>query len=329
MTSDRNKANWSNYWRGRTAGEVGDALVGGEGVGIEHSTELANFWQSELEGLKSDISVLDLACGAGSVLRHAHKLGFSNLSGIDISEDAIAAMQAAITGATGIVGPVDKMPLMDDEFDLVVSQFGFEYAGSKEAVLNTARDVVRVLKPSGRFVAICHIQDGGIDKEVGGHLVSIEQLEQTGFIAASKNLFEALFAAEADPSETNKLRFNEASQALSEPRQSIETYLATAPSGDGQIQQLGQHLLAGAADLFARRQAYALGDITGWLDGMQSEIDAYKGRMASMKQAALDEAACKSILTVFEQAEFETTPPSPLHFGDEQEPAAWILKAGS
>jgi len=329
MTSDENKADWSNYWQGRTASEVGDALVGGKGVGIEHSSELAEFWQAELIDLKFDIAILDLACGAGSVLRHAHELGFHNLSGIDISEDAIAAMQAKITGATGIVGPVDSMSMMDAEYDMIVSQYGFEYAGSEQAVLNTAREAVRVLKSTGRFVALCHVQNGGIDKEVSGHLVSIAELEATGFIKAAKNLFKTLFTVESDPSEENKEKFNAASQALNEPRRLLEAYLGTNAEGEGQTHKLGQHLLAGAADLFARRQAYALEDITGWFDGMQSEINAYKGRMNSMKQAALDDATCTSILAIFEQAGFHTAPPKPLHFGDEQEPAAWILKAGS
>jgi SAM-dependent methyltransferase len=328
MTGDRNKADWSNYWQGRTAGEVGDALVGGGGVGIEHSTELADVWHDALEGFKPDISVLDLACGAGSVLRHAHKLGFSELSGIDISQDAIAAMQATINGATGIVGPVDKMPMADGQYDLVVSQFGFEYAGSETAVLNTAKEAVRILTPNGKFIAICHIQDGGIDREVSGHLEAIKELEATGFVQASKDLFAVLFAAEAEPSEENQARLNQASQALQGPRTYLNDWLNTESSGDGQIKQLGHHLFTGAADLFARRQAYALEDITGWLDGMQHEIDAYKGRMASMKQAALDEQTCEAILDIFGKAGYEPSPPKPLHFGNETEPAAWILKAG-
>lgn len=328
MTSDQNKADWSNYWLGRTAGEVGDALVGGGGVGIEHSTELADFWISALEGFEPNIALLDLACGAGSVLRHAHKLGFENLSGIDISDDAITAMHAMINGATGIVGPVDKMPMDDAQYDVVVSQFGFEYAGSELAILNTAKEAVRVLTPNGKFIAVCHFKNGGIDREVSGHLEEIKELEATSFVQASKDLFVALFAAEANPSEFNQTNLNQAVQALTEPRENLNDWLRRNSSGDGQIKQLGQHLFSGAADLFARRQAYALEDIAGWLNGMQFEIDAYKGRMASMKQAALDQKMCGAILDVFEQAEYTPSPPKPLHFGDETEPAAWILMAG-
>ena len=328
MTSDQNKADWSNYWQGRTAVNAGDALVGGGGVGIEQSTELADFWHSELHGFETDISVLDLACGAGSVLRHAHKMGFTNLAGIDISDAAIAAMQSTITGAIGIVGPVDKMPLKDNHYDLVVSQFGFEYAGEEKAVLNTAKEAVRILKPHGKFVAVCHIEGGGIDKEVGIHLAAINDLEATGFVQASKDFFIALNADETHPGDKNKQAFERASQALAAPRDALTKWLSQGLAGDEQIKQLGQHLFAGAADLFARRHAYALEDITGWLDGMQYEIDAYRGRMSSMQKAALNEKTCEAILDVFRQDGYEPLSPQSLHFGNETLPAAWILKAG-
>lgn len=100
-------------------------------------------------------------------------------------------MRATIKGTAGIVGPVDKMPLKDNHYDLVASQFGFEYAGSESAVLNTAKEVVRVLAPGGSFIAICHIRDGGVDWQVSGYLASINNLEATGFVGAAKDYFAA------------------------------------------------------------------------------------------------------------------------------------------
>lgn len=326
MTRNGNKADWSNYWQGRTANASGDALVGG--VGIEHSKELADFWSKELGGFAPQVSILDLACGAGSVLRHAHRLGFQDVSGIDISDDAIAAMQSSIPNAKGMVGPVDKMPFGDANFDLVVSQYGFEYAGGEDAILKTTQEIARVLKDDGHFIAVCHIKDGGIDREVRGHLTAIETLENTGFIRASKDLFHALYAAYNDPIEASKQNFNTAAAALIEPREALNQFINASGAADDQIKQLAQHLMAGAADLYKRHQAYALEDVMGWLTGMQSEIDAYKGRMASMRNAALDEAVCQSLLSVFESAGYSPASPTPLHFGDEPHPAAWILKAG-
>ena len=52
--SDQNQLDWSNYWQGRTAEQVGDAMVG---VGIERSAELATFWNAELSDLKKSATV--------------------------------------------------------------------------------------------------------------------------------------------------------------------------------------------------------------------------------------------------------------------------------
>ena len=325
MTEDRNKTDWSNYWQGRTATESGDAMVG---VGIERSAELAKFWEAQLEGSTADAKILDLACGAGSVLRHAYRLGFNNLTGIDISEDAINAMKAAIPGAIGFVSPVNAMPFDDKSYDLIVSQFGFEYAGNETHVLATAQEIARLLNPGGKFVAVCHVKDGGIEREVAGHLSAISKLENCGFVETSRTLFEAVFKFEADASEENKTALGQAGDALARPREQLLAWLQAGPIGGDQIRQLGQHLYSGAMDLYDRRQAYALEDITGWLDGMQFEINAYKGRMASMKSAALDQARGEAILSNLENAGFKAAPLAHLFLSGDDEPAAWILKAG-
>jgi len=321
----QHEIDWSNYWQGRTAEQVGDSMVG---VGIERSTELASFWEKELLGLGKTDQLLDLACGAGSVLRHAQGLGVGKLSGIDISADAIAAMQKAIPDAKGFVGPVDAMSFEDHSYEMVVSQFGFEYAGSAKNVLNTAREIARILKPGGKFAAICHVKDGGIENEVTGHLVAIADLERCGFIDAARDVFETAFALEKEQNDETHAAFQKASQALSGPRDQISAWLQTGQAKDNQILQLGKHLHVGTIDLFNRRKAYELEDITGWLDGMQYEIDAYKGRMASMRTAALDKPACKAILDVLAGAGFSKSEPEHLFMAGDSEPAAWILKAG-
>jgi SAM-dependent methyltransferase len=323
--SEQSRNNWSNYWQGRTAEQVGDAMVG---VGIERSAELAAFWDGALAGLGKTAKILDLACGAGSVLRHADRLGVGKLTGIDISKDAIEALKRAIPTAKGVVGPVDAMPFEDASFDMIVSQFGFEYAGTQEDRLATAKEIGRLLKPSGKFVAICHTKDGGIEREVGGHLVAIADLERCGFIEAARDVFKTAFALDAAPGDETHAAYQEASRKLKAPRDEITAWLKTGLVQDDQIQKLGHHLYGGTIDLFNRRKAYALEDIMGWLDGMQHEIDAYKGRMASMQAAALDREGCEAILAVLDAAGFAPAPLEHLFLGSDTEPAAWILKAG-
>lgn len=69
-----NEHDWSNYWQGRNATDQAsdEALVG---VGIENDAKLSEFWQECFSELKPEYEVLDMACGAGSVLKHAKKNG--------------------------------------------------------------------------------------------------------------------------------------------------------------------------------------------------------------------------------------------------------------
>jgi len=322
--ADNNKQNWGNYWQGRTADNVGEALVG---VGIEHNEKLASFWIACLEGLNKKSNILDIACGAGSVLRHAKANGFVSLTGVDISKDAIVSMQKEFPKAVGIVAPVDATGLLDSDYDLVVSQFGFEYAGNNRQVLAAAREMARLVSNKGQFIALCHIKGGGIEKEVSGHLRDIKDMTNTGFIAASKAVFITLNSAEKMPTTTTKAAYEKAIQNLVGPRDELITWIASRKSSGGEIHAFGQHLYNGTIELFSRRKAFSLSDIIDWLDGVQSEIDAYRGRMQSMRQASLTEKDARNILSVFKDAGFATSQPEQFYLAGDENPAAWVLRA--
>jgi len=267
-----------------------------------------------------------MACGAGSVLRHAHHNGFTDLSGVDISEAAIKAMLSEFTSANGIVAPVDATGLAAGGYDMVVSQYGFEYAGSARQVLAAAKEMARLVRAGGQFIALCHIKDGGIEQEVSGHLSDIKAVSKTNFIPAAKAVFVAAERAEKTPTLATKKAYEKAVNALTGPRGKLTAWIA-GQDGNSEIHKLGQHLYSGTVDLFNRRKAYSLADILGWLDGMQSEIDAYKGRMLSMKQAALSEKHARDILNIFKDSGFEIEDPQKFYLESDTSPAAWILKA--
>lgn len=320
----KNQQDWGNYWQGRAGNSAGEALVG---VGIEHNAKLAEFWTGCFEGLNKDSKILDMACGAGSVLRHANANGFTNLSGVDISGDAITAMKRIFPNAEGIVAPVDDTGCTGASYDLVLSQFGFEYAGSNRHVLAAAREMARLVADKGQFIALCHIKDGGIEQEVSGHLRDIKDMTKPGFITAAKALFIALDAAEKSPSLATKAAYEKATHNLANPRDKLAAWLDAGHSERSEIHKLGQHLYSGTIDLFTRRKAFSLTDIIGWLDGMQAEIDAYRGRMQSMKQSALSEKNTRNVLSVFKQAGYSIEKPEQLFLARDTQPAAWILRA--
>lgn len=307
MTKGAGAQNWSNYWQGRAAQESGAALVG---VGIENDAEIAEFWDQKLKGLDRSTRVLDLACGAGSVLRRAEMSGFTNLTGADISQGAITALKDACPSAKGVVSPADRTPFDDEAFELVVSQFGFEYAG----VQSVGPEIARILAPQGRFIALAHKSASVIEQEVMGKRNEAQSILDTGFIVAAKQLFQVEMTGGDDTA------FKTALDAF-RPAQDGLMQIAR------QVEGLAAHLYQGTQDLYSRRQAYALEDVIGWLDGMEGEVQAYLGRMESMIEAALTEREAIAFLDQLRALGLNTHPPEVFTLGPDNETVAWILSA--
>lgn len=299
---------WSNYWEGRTGSQAGAALVG---VGIENDVEISAFWDEVLTGFKPGSRMLDLACGAGSVIRSADAAGFSNLTGADISSGAIAALGQAFPAARGVVAPADATGLDAGSFDLIVSQFGFEYAGA----VKTAPEIARLLAPSGTFTALVHKTGSAIEAEVSEKRAEAQAIMDTQFVQAAKTLFKA------DSQQGNEPAFNAAAQNF-RPAQGALLEIAREKEG------LAAHLYSGTQTMFQQRQAYELEDILAWLDGMDAEITAYRGRMQSMVQAAQSEADVKALGKALEAAGLICEPPDIFCTGFEQDELAWIIRAG-
>jgi 2-polyprenyl-3-methyl-5-hydroxy-6-metoxy-1,4-benzoquinol methylase len=104
----------------------------------------------------SGLRVLDIGCGEGYCSRELRRRGAAQVHGIDLSQSMIEAATLQETkDALGIsyeVGCATNLKQFDDgQFDLVIAVFLFNYltiAQTEECIA----EVVRVLRPSGRFV---------------------------------------------------------------------------------------------------------------------------------------------------------------------------------
>lgn len=305
--TENNSENWSNYWQGRTAGESGAALVG---VGVENDQDIAVFWDDVLSGYEKNVPLLDLACGAGSVIRRAEASGFTDLTGADISDAAIVALKDACPTAKGVVCPANETPFKDGAFTIVASQFGFEYAGAEQ----TASEIARLVAPGGTFIALAHKSGSAIEQEVLSKRAEAQAIKDTGFTDVAKNLFKV------DKTDGDDTAFGEALQAFRGPQDQL---LEIAKSAGG----LAGHLYQGTQQLYERRRSYDLADMTGWIDGMATEVEAYVGRMQSMVEAALTQKDLEAVLDKLKQAGLTCSDPETLVSGPQNEQLAWIIKA--
>lgn len=275
-------ADWSNYWQGREAETSGEVFAG-----IETSQVLAAFWQEALADAGGCI-VLDIACGAGSALKHAGAAEPALAIGLDISDAALRTAREALPSLAGIAAHGDRLPLADATVDRVISQFGFEYAG----IAAPATEIARVLGPGGRFTAIAHMQGGAIARECRAHVDWLDVIAASGFVAAARRFFTVLFGLERGGARGGEAELRAAIEAF----RAAQLAMAPAVAAGG----IAAHLQAGTQQLYERRQGYALVDITGWLDGMEAEIAAYRGRMEGMLAAALSEADARAVVAALD-----------------------------
>lgn len=312
--TDRGANDWSTYWSGRAS--LADQSEF-RAPAIEQDKDLGAFWQNELSTLPAEARFLDLACGAGTVIRHAHERGIKNRIGLDISPEAISLMMSRYPGTRGLVGSALDIPVASGSIDMLTSQFGFEYAG----VMDCLPAIVRALSPGGRFIALVHMSEGSIAVSSKRDVDEAKALADTGFFPAARRVFEAINAAEkAQKNPKESAEADEAIRALEGPRDAITRLAASG-------HQLALQTLTGTQMMFQRRKAYSLDDITGWLDRVEGENAAHMNRMQGMLDAALTKAEADLTLEALRARGLITGPAVAFRATPDTDPFAWILKA--
>jgi len=263
---NRQAQNWSAYWRQDGAG--GEVFVGPDGQG---NAEIAAFWRSLFAGLDVGSCVIDIACGAGSIFGQVPAPDNYELVATDLSIDALDLLRARTRGAGAVVASARALPFRQGSFDLVVSQFGVEYAGTE-----AFEQALRLLRPGGRIVTLSHIRDGYIDRRNATLQAGVRKAGDTGFIARAVRLTRAAFSG---------LGVEEAVRGFQPAESEMAAFVAEHPGG------VHGHLYTGFRQLFERRARYDEKDILGWLDGMVAELDLNRLRLDEMRGAALGDTA--------------------------------------
>ena len=110
--------------------------------------------------------LLDVGCGGGQLALLAASAG-ARVTGFDIAPNLLElARKRARTQNLSIhfdAGDVDAMPYKDDSFEVVVSLFRAMFAAQP---LQTANEMLRVLKPGGRLIMANWTPDGFIGQMV-------------------------------------------------------------------------------------------------------------------------------------------------------------------
>jgi len=301
--SDAEKG-WSDYWQKDSA--EGEVFVNARG---ERHPALAGFWGEVFAETRPGSRIIDLASGAGSVFAHLPTGQGYELHAADISEVALDALVERFPGVATTVCPADDLPFENAAFDLVLTQFGIEYAG-----IDAFGEAARLVAPGGRFVGLCHVAGGYIDSDNQAQLREAGTVLEQDFIGCAKVLAEAAFSG--DP-----VKLRSAQEAFA---------AAATPVGEGMRRHrkgIHTYLFQGFRQLYERRSQYDLADITGWLDAMRGELDVNLDRLARMCAAALSEDDVARIRQIFEDRGLEDVQCTPFMTPGNDLPVAWQMAA--
>lgn len=315
--------NWNNYWQGQIGKESGAALCG---VGIDQNEALEAYWTVFFKSLPKSSSVVDIACGAGAVLKHAKTSDLQNLTGVDISANAIATLTKAHPEITGKVCPADKLEFENDQFDIVVSQFGFEYAGSQKSILTAAGEMARILKPSGKIQLISHIKGGVIDLECRHSLSKAQLVQDSGFFKQVQTTLNTLFMVKSNDHQAN---ITTSIERMNEAANPIMHWLQKDKNKKTQFYNFIYYLLESTHTLLSNYSKYSQEECLNWLENMQSELEAYMGRMTSMTEAALDKKTAENITGIFAANGFSKTSLKEFSLKPNSPKGAWTISATS
>ena len=114
----------------------------------------ARFRQLALKELdiSSDTQILDLCCGAGQTTKFLVAQS-DRVTGLDVSPIALSRAADQVPQAKYVEGLAQKMPLADNQFDLVHTSSALHEMTSEE-LEQILQEVHRVLKPGGIFTFV-------------------------------------------------------------------------------------------------------------------------------------------------------------------------------
>ncbi|MEV0175811.1 class I SAM-dependent methyltransferase [Streptomyces sp. NPDC050803] len=145
--------------------EIGEAFEGFKSLPLMRYGEVPSFL-----GMVGDVSgksVLDLACGTGFYSREFKRRGASDVFGVDISGEMIAAAremeQREPLGVRYEVGDVIELGVLDRRFDIALGVQCLNYAQDIAEMERMCRNIHQSLVPGGEFFVLAQKPDYGFD----------------------------------------------------------------------------------------------------------------------------------------------------------------------
>ena len=181
---------WSRYW------QAGQLTSLPQDFAVNYEGEIYDYWVSYFSELPSAASVLDLCTGNGAVAllaqtfsdQQSKQLSITGLDGASISLEAIHKRYPDLSKQIDAVNFIDNQAIesmsLDEQFDLITSQYGIEYCDWSVV----ASTVTKHLKPGGQFVIITHAPETDITQYMKQERSEYDVVKEAKFFSAVDNI---------------------------------------------------------------------------------------------------------------------------------------------
>lgn len=273
MPEPESNVGWQHYWReNRLAACVPDNPASAAAIEAH--------WKAYFADLPDGTRVLDVATGNGVLLVWAaqaaagagKKLALTGVDLADIDPARFLPEHRAELANAKFIGKTaaESLPSDDGSFDVVVSQYGLEYA-DLEAALG---EVARVLAPYGQLHWLAHGADSQVVEQGRSRLADIELLlAKDGPFAAMKSYVTA---------RTRGRKVSRATQVLTEALRRAEAHCNSHPPAT-----LVHQLCGGILDTANQFEKYRPADVEHWLDENLRRLRGQRRRTADLLSACL------------------------------------------
>lgn len=294
---------WSDYWQ---AGSI-TTFMGR--FAQNYDGEIREFWHRVFEALPSGARIVDLATGNGALALLASQFSVDHDRGFEVTGVDFAATDPKETLEQQELGPaldsinfltstrIEATGLPDAEFDLVCSQFGFEYAALDAAVA----EVVRLLdKDTGVFAAMLHVESSVLLQQAREGVRQDMLCRKSGLLAAVKKLLRALEKVRELGEDPGK---DERCEKL---RHEINRITGKLHSAQSQYQDPGQlaYYLKSVMAMFdpAFVEGLSSEEKIRRIDAIDAESQQYAERMRDLMASALSDDDMASLRRQLEKA---------------------------
>ena len=292
---------WRDYWKA-------DVRASCMPENEQTAQEIADTWRRWFGGCAGGSRILDIATGNGIVLTHAAAAGRAAnrafaLTGVDLADidplRYVTSLEDDMRAARFIGGvAAEQLPFEADSFDVVVSQYGLEYADMPRALA----EVARVLAAGGQLHWLAHSEDSEVVQQNRELAREVEYLLAPRGPVYYMNTFVARQRRRKDMQYSVKMLNDSFAQAY-------EFCRLNPPA------KVVHEVCSGFADIANRWQMYDPADLSRMLEEAERRLLGHGARIQSLLNAIMTPARLQAVKELLGPVKWQDVSIDPVRVG--------------